>query len=274
MMAELLGRVDGLNRGRGGSMHVADLGLGIYGANGIVAAGAPFAAGAAWSFRSDGTDRVAVTFFGDGGVEPGRAARDDEPRRALAAAARLRLREQRLRRHAPAGARRPPARSSPAPRPTAWPPSRSTAWTSRRCSTRRERAVAPGARGRRADVPRVPDLPLLRAPHGRAHDEARLPHRRGDRALARARPGADRRRGARRRPSASASTPRSRRCSTRPSRSPARARSPTRPTRSTIVYASGLRAAGGGRRMTALSLPPGARQGARATRWRATRACS
>ena len=42
MMAELLGRVDGLNRGRGGSMHVADLALGIYGANGIVAAGAPF----------------------------------------------------------------------------------------------------------------------------------------------------------------------------------------------------------------------------------------
>ena len=36
MMAELLGRVDGLNRGRGGSMHIADLALGIYGANGIV----------------------------------------------------------------------------------------------------------------------------------------------------------------------------------------------------------------------------------------------
>src|SRR5262245_62724849 len=45
MMAELLGRVEGLNRGRGGSMHIADLGVGIYGANGIVAAGAPFAAG-------------------------------------------------------------------------------------------------------------------------------------------------------------------------------------------------------------------------------------
>src|SRR5204863_5326758 len=49
MMAELLGRVDGLNHGRGGSMHIADLGIGIYGANGIVAAGAPFAAGAAWA---------------------------------------------------------------------------------------------------------------------------------------------------------------------------------------------------------------------------------
>jgi pyruvate dehydrogenase E1 component alpha subunit len=71
MTAELLGRVDGLNRGRGGSMHVADLGLGIYGANGIVAAGAPFAAGAAWSFSVDGSERVAVTFFGDGGVNQG-----------------------------------------------------------------------------------------------------------------------------------------------------------------------------------------------------------
>ena len=50
------------------------------------------------------------------------------------------------------------------------------------------RAVALRARGRRADVPRVPDVPLLRPPHRRADDEARLPHRRGDRALARARP--------------------------------------------------------------------------------------
>ncbi len=71
MMAELLGRVDGLNRGRGGSMHVADLSLGIYGANGIVAAGSPFAAGAAWSFSVDGSRRAAVTFFGDGGANQG-----------------------------------------------------------------------------------------------------------------------------------------------------------------------------------------------------------
>jgi TPP-dependent pyruvate/acetoin dehydrogenase alpha subunit len=71
MMAELLGRVDGLNRGRGGSMHIADLGLGIYGANGIVAAGAPFAAGAAWAGRRDGTNIVAATFFGEGGANQG-----------------------------------------------------------------------------------------------------------------------------------------------------------------------------------------------------------
>jgi pyruvate dehydrogenase E1 component alpha subunit len=71
MMAELLGRVDGLNHARGGSMHIADLSLGIYGANGIVAAGAPFAAGAAWSFSVEGSGRIAVTFFGDGGANQG-----------------------------------------------------------------------------------------------------------------------------------------------------------------------------------------------------------
>jgi pyruvate dehydrogenase E1 component alpha subunit len=71
MMAELLGRVDGLNRGRGGSMHIADLSLGIYGANGIVAAGAPFAAGAAWAGLQDGSNIVAATFFGDGGANQG-----------------------------------------------------------------------------------------------------------------------------------------------------------------------------------------------------------
>jgi pyruvate dehydrogenase E1 component alpha subunit len=71
MMAELLARRDGLNRGRGGSMHVADFSVGVLGANGIVAAGAPHAAGAAWAFREDGLDRVAVTFFGDGGANQG-----------------------------------------------------------------------------------------------------------------------------------------------------------------------------------------------------------
>ena len=71
MTAELLGRVDGLNHGRGGSMHIADVSLGILGANGIVAAGAPHAAGAAWTFKTAGEDRVAVSFFGEGGVNQG-----------------------------------------------------------------------------------------------------------------------------------------------------------------------------------------------------------
>jgi acetoin:2,6-dichlorophenolindophenol oxidoreductase subunit alpha len=71
MMAELAGRSNGLNRGRGGSMHAADFSLGIYGANGIVGAGGPIATGAAWAMREAGGDRVAVTFFGDGAVNQG-----------------------------------------------------------------------------------------------------------------------------------------------------------------------------------------------------------
>lgn len=71
MMAELMGRVTGTNHGRGGSMHIADISLGIYGANGIVGAGAPFALGAAWVARQEQADRVAVTFFGDGALNQG-----------------------------------------------------------------------------------------------------------------------------------------------------------------------------------------------------------
>lgn len=70
MFAELMAREDGLNHGRGGSMHVADLSLGIFGANGIVGAGAPFAAGAA-SVPGPSGPRVAVAFFGDGAINQG-----------------------------------------------------------------------------------------------------------------------------------------------------------------------------------------------------------
>jgi pyruvate dehydrogenase E1 component alpha subunit len=71
MIAELMGKADGYNGGRGGSMHIADLSLGIYGANGIVGAGAPIACGAALSAKLRGTGRVAVAFFGDGGMNQG-----------------------------------------------------------------------------------------------------------------------------------------------------------------------------------------------------------
>jgi len=71
MMAELFGRSTGYNSGRGGSMHIADLALGIYGANGIVAAGAPIASGAAWTSKARGTGAVAVSFFGDGAMNQG-----------------------------------------------------------------------------------------------------------------------------------------------------------------------------------------------------------
>jgi acetoin:2,6-dichlorophenolindophenol oxidoreductase subunit alpha len=66
MYAELFGRVDGYCRGRGGSMHINDLSIGMLGANGIVGAGIPIAVGAAFAsrYRNDGS--VAMTFFGDG----------------------------------------------------------------------------------------------------------------------------------------------------------------------------------------------------------------
>jgi 2-oxoisovalerate dehydrogenase E1 component len=71
MFAELMGREQGTNRGRGGSMHIADPRLGIFGANGIVAAGLPIAAGAATAaqLRADGS--VTVAFFGDGAPAQG-----------------------------------------------------------------------------------------------------------------------------------------------------------------------------------------------------------
>jgi pyruvate dehydrogenase E1 component alpha subunit len=72
MLAELCGRATGLNKGRGGSMHAADFSKGIYGANGIVGAGGAIATGAAWAFlRQSHSDRVAVSFFGDGAVSQG-----------------------------------------------------------------------------------------------------------------------------------------------------------------------------------------------------------
>lgn len=71
MFAELMGREAGYNKGRGGSMHIADMSLGIYGANGIVGAGVPMACGAAYTFRQAGSDRVACAFFGDAGINQG-----------------------------------------------------------------------------------------------------------------------------------------------------------------------------------------------------------
>jgi 2-oxoisovalerate dehydrogenase E1 component len=71
MMAELLARATGTNKGLGGSMHIADPELGIFGANGIVAAGVPIAAGAAVAERLRKRRNVVVSFFGDGAVAQG-----------------------------------------------------------------------------------------------------------------------------------------------------------------------------------------------------------
>jgi pyruvate dehydrogenase E1 component alpha subunit len=71
LFAELMGRESGLNKGRGGSMHAADVSLGILGANAIVGAAGSIATGAAWALRRQGRDSVAVTFFGDGAMNEG-----------------------------------------------------------------------------------------------------------------------------------------------------------------------------------------------------------
>jgi acetoin:2,6-dichlorophenolindophenol oxidoreductase subunit alpha len=71
MMAELYGRVDGYCRGKGGSMHIVDLSLGILGANGIVGAGIPISTGAGTAAKLRGTDQVVACFFGDGAANIG-----------------------------------------------------------------------------------------------------------------------------------------------------------------------------------------------------------
>lgn len=71
MMAELFGKSTGYCKGKGGSMHIADVELGILGANGIVGAGQPIATGAAFACKYRKSDAVVVCFFGDGASNRG-----------------------------------------------------------------------------------------------------------------------------------------------------------------------------------------------------------
>jgi pyruvate dehydrogenase E1 component alpha subunit len=71
MMKELWGSSAGLCKGKGGSMHIADIDKGILGANGIVAGGPPISVGSALAAKIRGNDRVAVSFSGDGSVNQG-----------------------------------------------------------------------------------------------------------------------------------------------------------------------------------------------------------
>ncbi|HEX2334516.1 MAG TPA: thiamine pyrophosphate-dependent dehydrogenase E1 component subunit alpha, partial [Burkholderiales bacterium] len=71
MMAELFGRASGPNRGKGGSMHLADFSVGMLGANGVVAAGMPIAVGAAHALRLQKRPHLVACFFGDGAVNRG-----------------------------------------------------------------------------------------------------------------------------------------------------------------------------------------------------------
>ncbi|HET6486302.1 MAG TPA: thiamine pyrophosphate-dependent dehydrogenase E1 component subunit alpha, partial [Spirochaetia bacterium] len=71
MLAEIMGKSTGYCRGRGGSMHIADVTLGNLGANGIVGAGIPIAVGAGLSIVYRGTRQIAVVFFGDAATNQG-----------------------------------------------------------------------------------------------------------------------------------------------------------------------------------------------------------
>jgi pyruvate dehydrogenase E1 component alpha subunit len=71
MMAELMAKSTGYCKGKGGSMHISDMDLGMLGANGIVGAGSPIAVGAAFAAKYRGRGQVAVAFFGDGATNIG-----------------------------------------------------------------------------------------------------------------------------------------------------------------------------------------------------------
>jgi len=71
MMAELYGKTTGLCKGKGSSMHIADIDKGMLGANGIVGAGGPLACGSGLTTKVLGSDEVTVCFFGDGAAEQG-----------------------------------------------------------------------------------------------------------------------------------------------------------------------------------------------------------
>ena len=71
MMCELFGRATGTNKGKGGSMHIADFGAGMLGANGVVAAGIPIAVGAAHAIKIKRERLLVACFFGDGAVNRG-----------------------------------------------------------------------------------------------------------------------------------------------------------------------------------------------------------
>ena len=71
IMAEILGKASGYCKGKGGSMHIADFSVGMLGATAVVGAGLPIAVGAAYAFKKQSKNNVAVVYFGDGAVDEG-----------------------------------------------------------------------------------------------------------------------------------------------------------------------------------------------------------
>ena len=96
LMAELFGKRDGCCGGRGGTMHLYDRSVGLFGTNGIVGAGISHAVGAGISARARGTDGIGVAFFGDGAINHGGFHEAINFAGGAARARRFRLREQSL----------------------------------------------------------------------------------------------------------------------------------------------------------------------------------
>jgi pyruvate dehydrogenase E1 component alpha subunit len=161
-------------------MHIADLSLGILGANGIVAAGAPIAAGAAWASKQEGSDRVVACFFGDGGVNQG-VLHETMNLATLWSLPLVFVCENNgyavtlSTAHSTAGSIVERARAY------GMPAEQVDGMDVLAVLEASERAVARARRGEGL-------LPLHRAPHSRTDDGAQLPQRGGDRHLARARP--------------------------------------------------------------------------------------
>ena len=183
--AELFGRESGVCRGRGGSMHLCDMGVGLIGASGIVGGGLPIAAGAAWAAQVRGTDQVAIVVVRRRGDEHRDVPRERQLRRRLAAPGRLRVREQPLRgvhartRDVPAHRLRRAGRRLRHSGP------RRGRQRRRGGARRRDRGGRSRPRRRRPDAGRGQDLPASRP---FAQRSRHLPPRGGGRRLAVARP--------------------------------------------------------------------------------------
>ena len=182
MFAELLGKVDGYNCGKGGSMHIVDMSLGILGANGIVAGGLGIAAGAALSARMTGQRRLAVAFFGDGALNEGLFYETANMASLWKLPVIYVMENNQYGEYTTT--QRSTAGTGPARAEAMEIPARSVDGNDvLAVYDRGPLGNCAGARRRRTELCRVQDLPLARPPHGRPGRNLRLSQRPGDRGL-------------------------------------------------------------------------------------------